>query len=228
LAALSETEPREPHEQPPPSRLALIRDIGINAGAPYATYLTLRAYDVAVVPALAAGAIFPVTAIIVGFVRKRRVDALGMIILVATAASILGSMLLTSPYLLLAKGSLLTSGVGTLFLLSLMARRPLIFYLASTTGQDAAGRAEYEQMWQDEPRYRWVMRRLTLVWGLGLYCEAALRLVLIPLLPIAVFLPISEALWIAFFLALGAWSWRFGARHVAELEETDKPQDPVA
>ena len=127
MAALSETEPRESHEQPPPSRLALVRDIGINAGAPYATYLTLRAYDVGVVPALAAGAIFPVTAIIVGFVRKRRVDALGMIILVATAASILGSMLLTSPYLLLAKGSLLTGGIGTLFLLSLMARRPLIF-----------------------------------------------------------------------------------------------------
>jgi hypothetical protein len=35
-------------------------------------------------------------------------------------------------------------------------------------------------------------------------------------------------MWIAFFLALGAWSWRFGARHLAEVEETDKPQDPVA
>ena len=220
---MSATEPQEPHEQPPPSRTALIRDLGINAGAPYATYLALRAYDVGVVPALAAGAIFPVTAIIVGFVRKRRVDALGMIILVATAASILGSMLFTSPYLLLAKGSLLTGGIGTLFLLSLAARRPLIFYLASTTGQDAAGRAEYEEMWQTEPRYRSLMRRLTLVWGIGLYCEASLRLVLIPLLPIAVFLPVSEATWILFVLALSAWSWRYGARHMADMEEADKP-----
>jgi hypothetical protein len=227
LAALSGTEPHEPHEQPPPSRAALVRDIGINAVAPYATYLALRWYDVGVVPALAAGAIFPVTNIIVGFVRKRRVDGLGMIILVATAASILGSLLFTSPYLLLAKGSLLTGGIGTLFLLSLAARRPLIFYLASTTGQDAAGRAEYEAMWQEEPRYRSLMRRLTLVWGIGLYCEASLRLILIPLLPIVVFLPVSEATWIVFCMALAAWSWRYGERHMAELEETDKPQTPA-
>lgn len=219
---MPDTEPQEPYEQPPPSRAALVRDIGINAGAPYATYLTLRWYDVGVVPALAAGAIFPVSAIIVGILRNRRVDALGIIILVATAASILGSILFTSPYLLLAKGSLLTGGIGTLFLLSLAAQRPLIFYLASTTGRDAASRAEFEQMWQEEPHYRSLMRRLTLVWGIGLYCEASLRLVLIPLLPIVVFLPVSEAMWILFFLGLSAWSWRYSTRHMAEPEEANK------
>jgi hypothetical protein len=222
LAALSATEPQEPHEQPPPSRAALIRDIGINAGAPYATYLALRWYDVDVVLALAAGAIFPVSAIVVGFARNRRVDALGIIIQVATAASILGSLLFTSPYLLLAKGSLLTGGVGTMFLVSLAARRPLIFHLASTTGQDEAGRAEYEQMWQEDARYRSLMRRLTLVWGLGLYCEASLRLVLIPLLPIALFLPASEAMWIVFFMALTAWSWRYSEGTMAEPEAAEK------
>jgi hypothetical protein len=56
------------------------------------------------------------------------------------------------------------------------------------------------------------MRRLTAIWAVGLLLEATVRLMLIPLLPIAVFLPISEAMWIVFFAAMTAWSWRYGTR----------------
>jgi hypothetical protein len=97
-------------------RTALLRDIGVNAVAPYATHLILHAYGLATVPALAFGALFPAAATIFDFVRGGRVQALGLIVLVATAAGIIGALLFTSPYLLLAKGSLVTGLVGTLFL----------------------------------------------------------------------------------------------------------------
>ena len=122
-----------------------------------------------------------------------------MIVLVVTGVSILGALLFTSPYLLLAKGSLITGGIGTLFLLSLLMPQPLIYYLASNTGQDPEARAEFAALWEKEPAFRRLMRRLTLIWGLGMYVEASLRLLLIPRLPVAVFLPVSEAMWIAFF-----------------------------
>lgn len=198
------------------SRWVLARDLGVNVVAPYATYLLLRHYGVSLVWSLAAGSVFPIAAILVGFLRSRRVDALGMIVLVVTGVSILGALLFTSPYLLLAKGSVITGGIGTLFLLSLLMPQPLIYYLASNTGKDPAARAEFAALWENEPRFRKLMRGLTMMWGLGMYAEATLRLLLIPRLPVAVFLPVSEAMWIAFFALMTLWSWRYAAKRMPE------------
>jgi hypothetical protein len=63
------------------------------------------------------------------------------------------------------------------------------------------------------------MRRLTLIWGVALYVEATLRLVLIELLPIAVFLPVSEAMWIIFFAAMNLWSLRYSSRQMARIRD---------
>ena len=62
------------------------------------------------------------------------------------------------------------------------------------------------------------MRRLTIVWTLALFVEASLRLILIPLLPIEIFLPVSEAMWIGFFALMMAWSWRYGRRRIESLQ----------
>jgi hypothetical protein len=198
-------------------RTVLLRDIGINAGLPYAAYLLLSYQGVPTVQALAAGAMFPVGAIIWGFVRERRVQALGMIVLVATVISILAALYFTSPFLDLAKGSMFTGSLGMAFLVSLFARRPLVFHLARL-GQDEADRQHAETLWQTGPLYRRLMRRITTVWAVALLIEASLRIILIPLLPIALFLPISEAMWICCLGLMIAWSWRYGARQMERIE----------
>jgi hypothetical protein len=162
----------------------VLRDIAVNAVAPYATYLLLRHFGIETVHALAAGSVFPIAGIIAGFVRERRVQALGMIVLAATVASIAGALYLTSPFLVLAKGSLITGTVGLVFAASLFARRPLVFYLA-TMSADPDLRHEAEEQWQTMPVYRSLMRRITAVWAAALLIEATLRVMLIPLLPIA-------------------------------------------
>jgi hypothetical protein len=198
----------------PPSQSArhgLLQDVGVNAILPYVTYLVLTGQGVPTVPALAAGAAFPACAACVTIARQRRVAALGVIVLTATAASVVGALWFTDPFLLLAKSSFVTGVIGLVFLGSLTLRRPLVFHLASS-GKGAEARQRSESLWQTEPVYRRVMRRLTAIWAVALLAEATLRLLLIPLLPIAVFLPISEAMWIVFFTAMTAWSWRYGTR----------------
>ncbi len=192
----------------------MLRDIVVNAALPYATYLLLTRQGMPTVPALAAGSAFPIAAILFGWFRERRIPALGIIVLVATAASILGALAFTSPDLALAKGSLITGTVGLAFGASLFAARPLVFHLAAT-GRDAAERARMDALWQAEPRYRRVIRQITVAWTVALLAEAGLRLILIPLLPIEIFLPISEAMWIGFFALMMAWSWRYGSRRIA-------------
>jgi hypothetical protein len=199
-------------------RTVLLRDIGINAGLPYATYLILTYQGVPTVQALAAGAVFPIGAIIVGFIRERRVQAIGMIVLVATVASMLAALYFTSPFLALAKGSLFSALFAALLLASLLARRPLVYNLAALA-QDPADRQESEQLWASEPRYRALMRRITLVWALAFIVEGSLRLALIPLLPIALFLPVSEAMSLCCIGLMIAWAWRYGGRQMAQIEE---------
>lgn len=199
-----------------PGRAGLLKDILFSAALPYAAYLLLRHYGIATVYALVAGAVFPMASTVLAFVRERRVQALGIIVLAATAASMLGALAFTTPYLVLAKESVITGFVGLTFGVSLFAHRPLVFHL-SLAGKDAAARQYWNLLWASVPQFRRVMRQLTVIWAVGLLAEATLRLVLIALLPIAVFLPVSATMWIAFMGLLSAWSWRYGRRRVATL-----------
>ena len=200
-------------------RAVLLRDIAINAGLPYATYLILTWQGVPTVQALAAGAVFPVGAIVLGFIRERRVQALGVIVLAATLASMLAALYFTSPLLALAKGSLFSALFSTALLASLLARRPLVFHLA-TMGQDTTERQHSEALWNAEAGYRRMMRHITLAWAAAFIVEGSLRLALIPLLPIALFLPISEAMSLGCIGLMIAWSWRYGSREMARIEVT--------
>ena len=200
-------------------RTTLVRNVAVNAGLPYATYLLLSYQGVPTVPALAAGAVFPVGAIAAGFIRERRVQALGVIVLVATLASVLAALYFTSPFLALAKGSLFSALFSALLLASLLARRPLVFHLA-TMGQDTTERQHSEALWNAEAGYRRMMRHITLAWAAAFIVEGSLRLALIPLLPIAIFLPASEAMSLGCIALMAAWSWRYGSRQMARIDLT--------
>jgi hypothetical protein len=209
----------EPAAPDGPDRRTLIRDIGVNAVAPYATYLALTAYGIGTVPALVAGAIFPTAAILIGAIRQRRVQAIGIIVLTATAASVASALWFTSPFLALARGALMTTLMAVVLLGSLLARRPLLFHLANAA-QDAAGRQEAEAEWAADPVFRRMMRLLTTVWGVGLLVEAGLSLVVIASLPVGAVIPVNEVLFWAFFGALGYGTYRYGQRAIAAQESS--------
>jgi hypothetical protein len=62
------------------------------------------------------------------------------------------------------------------------------------------------------------MRRITVVWAVALLVEGTLRLLLIPLLPIAAFLPLSEAMSLGCLGLMMAWAWRYGSRQMEQIE----------
>lgn len=95
-----------------------------------------------------------------------------------------------------------------------------MFRLVGDMGRNQAGRERFAALWRDVPHFRRLMRRMTLIWGVAPCIEAALRLLLIELLPIAVFLPVSEAMAIIFIGGMNVWSWRCGSREMAQLRDT--------
>lgn len=208
MTATAAPEPAAPHDA---TRRGLIRDIGVNAVAPYATYLGLTAFGVDTVWALVAGAIFPTAAILVGAIRQRRVQAIGIVVLTATAASVASALWFTSPFLALARGAVMTALIAIVLLASLAMRRPLLFHLANA-GQDAAARQEAEAEWNAEPAVRRMMWRLTAVWGIALLVETALSLAVIGALPVAAVIPVNEVLFWTCFGALAFGSYKYGQR----------------
>lgn len=190
-------------------------DIIFGALLPYVVFLIARHYGLSVVYALAIGSLFPIGMILISWVRQRQIAAISIITLTATLASLISSLWFDSAYLALLKGSLITGSVGLAFAASLLFPRPLVFYLADRG--DAADRADIAALWERSADYRKMMRFMTRVWALVLICEALSRAILIPFIPPAAFLILSEAMWISVFALMIGWSMRYGQRRSDEI-----------
>lgn len=92
-----------------------------------------------------------------------------------------------SEKLLLMRESLITAGVGLLFLGSLLMKRPLIYHMVSRFTPKVNG----EKNWQ-YPYFRTVMRNMTLIWGVLLVLEALTKIVMIYEWSTAVVLALSS------------------------------------
>jgi hypothetical protein len=193
-----------------PSRSAFARVRGpllFNAVAPFATYEILTSRGVSELVALAVGALFPLAAIAVGAARTRRLDPFAAVTLAAIAVGLIGALVFASPRVLLVKDSVITATIGLVFLGSLAARRPLIFVLARQIAENTVARAALEQRWtlaQTRRRFRII----TLVWGIALVGEAAIRVTLSFLVSPGVLLLLSPLLAVAVFGSIGLWTLR--------------------
>jgi len=128
----------------------------------------------------------------VELLRFRRVDALSLLVVGGIALSLLVMLLGGSPRVLLMRESLLSGLFGVVFLLSLLAARPLVYHLALATvaRESVDGQARFIRRWQ-EPAFRRGIRQMTLLWGAGLTLETTIRCCMIWQLPVETFLLLS-------------------------------------
>ncbi|MFM0383546.1 VC0807 family protein [Paraburkholderia dipogonis] len=158
--------------------------------------------------ALIASAVPPIVWSLIELVRFRRVDALSVMVVAGIVLSVTAMALGGSPRMLLLRESLVSGAVGVVFLLSLPMRRPLIFYLArATVAREMEGGAErFETLWRERPALVSAMRLMTLVWGVGLTGETALRAWMALTWPIERFLVVSPFIGYGIYGALTLWT----------------------
>ncbi|MFM0070893.1 hypothetical protein PQQ86_06920 [Paraburkholderia sediminicola] len=158
--------------------------------------------------ALIASAVPPIVWSLIELVRFRRVDALSVMVVAGIVLSVAAMALGGSPRMLLLRESLVSGAVGVVFLLSLPMRRPLIFYLArATVAREMEGGAErFETLWRERPALVSAMRLMTLVWGVGLTSETALRAWMALTWPIERFLVVSPLIGYGIYGALTLWT----------------------
>ena len=182
-------------------------EVVINGVLPFVIY-TLTDARLGDVGALIASAVPPVLWSAVEFVRRRRVDALSILVLTGIVFSILALFGGGGAKFLQLRENLVTGAIGLVFLVSAAIRRPLIFYLARATmlRNSADEAASFEQM-KDSDRFKRTMMIMTLVWGLGLAARTAAACALVFSVTIPTYLMLSPILGYASMGALAFWTF---------------------
>jgi hypothetical protein len=217
----------------PPIRELLPSIIG-GALVPLGVYYGVRKHVHSDAEALIIAGLFPAAWILLQFIRQRRIDPIGAVVLFGFAAGVITSTLLGgNAYVLKARDSAFTAIFGLTCLVSVFFKRPVIFYVGRflSAGADPARVAAYDAL-HELPTGQRTFRLLTLVWGLGLLGEATARLILAAFLSTGVFLavsPIISAVCISAMFAFTVW-YSNRARRIGEalLEENESyPSVPL-
>jgi len=173
--------------------LSLASSIVINIALPILLYLALKSYTSASdFLALVISGVPPMIDSIVGVIRRKRIDLLAGVVLASIIISLILIALGSSPKVYLVRESFFTAAFGLAYLASLLFKRPLAFYFARyfATGNHPENIPWFDSLWQ-YGQFRHMMRVITVVWGIGLLIEAALRTFLVMVLSIEQFLIVS-------------------------------------
>jgi len=195
------------------NRLLSLAMIGVfDIAGPLVAYSMLRSAGQSQVSALILSGACPALGILVGVIRHRRVDTIGVLVLAGIAVGTVLGLLSGSPRLVLAEGSVPTAVFGLLCLGSLWARRPLIYRFAiEFIGAGTPRGREFESLWQ-YPAFRHSFRLYTLVWGVVYLAEAVARVVIIETTSTSTALSVSKVMPYVVAGALIAWMTTHGRR----------------
>nr|WP_303628757.1 VC0807 family protein [Burkholderia glumae] len=198
-------------------RAAFVAELAVNFVLPWVVYRLSLPYW-GETGALYASAVPPLAWGIVEFAKTRRVDALSAIALLGITLSIAMLAMGGSPRLLLIRESFVSGTIGIVFLVSLLSRRPITYYLTRATmaregeGEGEGGVARFETLWSESAAVRAALRLITLAWGVGLVIECALRSWCAWAWPIERTLVITPILSYAIFGGLLCWTFWFRKR----------------
>jgi hypothetical protein len=165
------------------------------------------------VDALIASSAPPIVWSLVEFARRRRVDALSILVLAGIALSLLAYAGGGGVRMLQLREKLVTGLIGAIFLGSAAIRKPLIYELARAT-LARRGSAELDGFvaLKDNPYFRRTMTVMTLVWGFGLLGEAALAGALVFTMSVKSFLIVGPIIGNVTTGSLALWTFWYSRR----------------
>jgi hypothetical protein len=184
----------------------LIYDVAL----PIVAFNLLTKYGVSTLLALVAGGIFPAANNVITFVRSRRLEPLGIIVMIFLAVGTAASLISGSVFFALIKESFLTATFGLICLFSLLAERPLMFYINRqfVAGDDPVRLGWWNGLWQSE-NFRASQRLVTTVWGVAYIIEALLRVAFAMVMSPAEVVAISPVMAFGVMILLIIWTRRY-------------------
>ena len=186
----------------------------VNVVLPFAVF-NLLSPRIGQVDALLAASGPPLAWSIIEFIRRRRIDAVSMLVLTGIALSILGFFGGGGFKALQLREKLVTGLIGLIFLGSVAIGRPLIYVLAKATlSRTSAVRAAAFASLKDDRPFRGAILLMTLVWGFGLVGDCAASIVLTYVLTPAQLLIVGPILGYGAIGLMTAWTVWFARRRI--------------
>jgi len=179
---------------------------------PLVAYYGLRAAGMPNVGALIVSGVLPALGILLGAVRNRRLDAIGVLILIGILVGTVLGLVSGSAHLVLLDGTVPTALFGLLCLGSLWSGRPLMYRFAvEAMGADTPRGREFADKWR-YPGFRHAFRVTTVVWGLAFLAEAAEQILIIETTSTGTAKTTSSVLPLVFAAVLVAWNISYAKR----------------
>lgn len=204
---------KEVWEPGPPSLAAMRSSLIPGAVIPLAVYYSIR-NDVSTANALIISGSIPALWVGYEWLRTRRLDPIPAITLFGFVVGVIVSELMGgNAFVLKVRDSAFTVLFGLTCLASLRWKRPLMFHIgkAMSAGDDRDRQAAYDELYEMPSAPR-TFAIITIVWGLGLICEAGVRVLLAAVMPTGAFLAVSPVLFGIVFAGLFAFTVRYSAR----------------
>ncbi|BEK95033.1 VC0807 family protein [Nocardia seriolae] len=186
-------------------RRHVARQVILELLLPIGAYYGLRAAGVDPWVALVAPALLTLPFLVYDALRRRRVDAVALFTLTMLAVGTVVSLVTGDPRTLLVRDSWLFAAIGLWILATLFTSHPMMRGMARTIVTlkiGEAGYREWDARWDSDSRFRYHLRVLTAVWGIGFTLDAVIRISLAYSLPLDA-VPLATTLqWPAVLAAL--------------------------
>ena len=190
----------------------MLAEIVINFVLPYAIF-SYYEKPLGDVRALIASSIPPILWSIAELIRKRRVDAISLMVIAGIVLGLLAFIGGGSVKFLQLRENLVTGIIGLVFIGSAIVRRPIIyeFARAGQARQSAEKAAAFAQL-QSNALFRRSMTVMTVVWGVGMLALTAIACALVYALPIKTYLIVSPIVGNIGFGVLALWTFWYANR----------------
>lgn len=191
-----------------PGMTAMVRSMAVDLGLPVLTYYGLHALGAGDTAALLAGTLAAGARLVWVAVRSRSLSHFSIMMGALFGIGLLFTLLTGDPRFLLIKHSVMSAVVGSLFLVTAWrGDKPLTLSAQQSFVPSKA--AELAAEYATNAGVRHGHRVASTVWGGGLLAEAALRAVLVYLLPVDVMVGLSTGLTVLTFVLLIGWNARY-------------------
>ncbi|MDQ1452175.1 MAG: hypothetical protein QOK38_2041 [Acidobacteriaceae bacterium] len=179
----------------------------VNFLLPYVIYVKAEA-GIGQVHALLAASLPPIVWSVIEFARKRRVDAVSILVLAGIVLSLLAFFGGGSARFLQLRENLVTGLIGLIFLGSAAIGHPLIYQLARAGKlRKSPAEAERFEALRDKQHFRHGMTIMTLVWGFGLLVQTMIACLLVFRMSIRHYLIVSPVLGYGTMGGLALWTF---------------------
>lgn len=205
----------------------ILPNLLINAGVPFVVNMLARPH-MSTINALLLASSVPALFTLGGIIWKKRIDAVGVLVVVGLLLTAVFALLFKNPQLLLLQGAAVSGLFGIAMLVSLCFPKPILFYvIRSIMAQNNPQRiASFNADWLF-PQVRSLYRLLTAVWGCVTLASLLLLAVLVFTLPISLMLILSPILNIAVIMPTAHWSMYIMRKNKPLIDQLRQQRDTL-